>query len=631
MLLAPAVIALASSMSGFGQVLPWGVCAHLGGHEFADRDRELSLMQKAGIRWARADFTWGYFEPQKGHWQFDRYDQLLQSAERYGVNLLPILCYNVDWAFPAHEHLDDWCEYVRTVVGRYRDRIRYWEVWNEPNIGFWKPKPDAEQYARLLVASYKAIKDVAPEAQVLFGGTSGVPLGYIKQVFDHGAFDAFDVLAVHPYRYPAAPELRGIPEDLQAVSKLVDKYGGGKPLWITEFGWPTHINPVVDDREFLRSLIRYAAALRFPDRQEIRAAVLFEEGLPGADRAFVEQLVERLKELDGWQVELVDLRTLGRLDPRTTQVLILPTGEHYPADYFDQIIQFVRDGGLLVHLGGVPFYYADRRKGNRWETPVAGEVAREALHVGWKAWWTQQGVPREASRAQVVPPANTAIKLPVGGKIKSYRWLTNTRLKPGDKFVPLLAAYNGKTLVGYPVVVYLYDSDLKGGLLSVCLDLGRRGVSEERQALYLPRAFMVALGSGVQNVFWYEFRDGGPDPTYNEHRFGIVHLDMTPKPAYHAYAAMTRALGVGRFLGTLDVGDGTFCYVFDTGKATKTAALWRAEGLATVRLRVAGTDVKSVDHLGHPIELRRTGAVIEVSASESVTYITGITEVSAVR
>lgn len=155
----------ASALSA--DIVPFGVCAHLHrGDEFRDHERELRTMEEAGIRWARTDFSWGYFEPQNDKWRFENYDAIIAAAKKHNVHLLPILCYNVDWAFPAHDHLDDWCDYVRTVVGRYKDVLKHWEVWNEPNIGFWKPEPDPEQYARLLAATHKTIKQTDPEAQV---------------------------------------------------------------------------------------------------------------------------------------------------------------------------------------------------------------------------------------------------------------------------------------------------------------------------------------------------------------------------------------------------------------------------------------------------------------------------------
>ncbi|MGQ9733144.1 MAG: hypothetical protein ACUVX8_17950, partial [Candidatus Zipacnadales bacterium] len=355
-LLAIAVLT-ALALPALAEVIPFGVCAHLArGDEFNEHEQELQLMEEAGIRWARADWTWGYFEPQDNQWRFDAYDTVVATAKRHHVNLLPILCYNVEWAFPAHEHLDQWCDYVKTVAERYQNDLRYWEVWNEPNIGFWQPEPNPAQYTDLLIATYRTIKEVNPDLQVVYGGTAGIPFEFIRQTFELGAYQAFDVMAIHPYRYPQVPEYSNLVEDLQKTWALMEEFGPRKPLWITEFGWPTHITPAIHDPHFLPQLIRYSATLRFPNRSNFRAAVLHAASAPGfgALGLAVNQALDALPDVSS---RLVALEEIADLNPAETQILVMPTGEHYPFDYYDEMLAFVRQGGLLVHLGGVPFYY----------------------------------------------------------------------------------------------------------------------------------------------------------------------------------------------------------------------------------------------------------------------------------
>jgi hypothetical protein len=145
--------------------------------------------------------------------------------------------------------------------------------------------------------------------------------------------------------------------------------------------------------------------------------------------------------------------------------------------------------------------------------------------------------------------------------------------------------------------------------------------------LYLPRAIMLALGEGLQRIFWYEFRDGGTDPTYNEHRFGIIHLDLSPKPAYYSYQALMRALGDADSVGKLDVGEGNYCYVFDAGD-TKTAAVWRPEGTATLTLQVSGDGIMLRDHHGDEIAPDMRGDTLELTVGPKARYVTGLQAVS---
>ena len=74
---------------------------------------------------------------------------------------------------------------------------------------------------------------------------------------------------------------------------------------------------------------------------------------------------------------------------------------------------------------------------------------------------------------------------------------------------------------------------------SVTLDL-------RSAADYLVRTHVCALACGVERLAWYQFQDGvwhsrRPDPTDLEYSFGLVYTDLTPKPAFVAYAERLQA------------------------------------------------------------------------------------------
>lgn len=225
---------------------PYGVCAHVSrGDERPLAQKEFALMREAGIVWVRTDFDWSGVERGPGKWTFDHLDAVVEWAEAAGICLLPILDYDVPWARPAYRHLDAWLEYVRRVVSRYKDRLRYWEVWNEPNLeGFWRDKPDPANYVTLLRATYQEIKRIDPQLVVVLGGMAGIPWQYLEGVYEAGGKEFFDVMNVHPYRYPQAPEPARLAEDLRRLRELMHRFGDSqKPIWITEIGWPTHVGP----------------------------------------------------------------------------------------------------------------------------------------------------------------------------------------------------------------------------------------------------------------------------------------------------------------------------------------------------------------------------------------------------
>ena len=70
----------------------------------------------------------------------------------------------------------------------------------------------------------------------------------------------------------------------------------------------------------------------------------------------------------------------------------------------------------------------------------------------------------------------------------------------------------------------------------------KRGVSLETQAAFAARQQLSNLLNGVPLSIWYDWKNDGPDPNENEHNFGTVLPDLTPKPAYLAIRTLTQEL-----------------------------------------------------------------------------------------
>jgi polysaccharide biosynthesis protein PslG len=70
----------------------------------------------------------------------------------------------------------------------------------------------------------------------------------------------------------------------------------------------------------------------------------------------------------------------------------------------------------------------------------------------------------------------------------------------------------------------------------------KKGVSLETQAAFAARQQLSNLLNGVPLSIWYDWKNDGPDPNENEHNFGTVLPDLTPKPAYLALKTLTREL-----------------------------------------------------------------------------------------
>jgi hypothetical protein len=65
------------------------------------------------------------------------------------------------------------------------------------------------------------------------------------------------------------------------------------------------------------------------------------------------------------------------------------------------------------------------------------------------------------------------------------------------------------------------------------------GTSEETQAVYILRRLLESEAAGVEHTFIYDFKDDGADLFSHEQNFGLVHNDLSAKPAYSGLQRLT--------------------------------------------------------------------------------------------
>ncbi|MCA9774180.1 MAG: tetratricopeptide repeat protein [Myxococcales bacterium] len=115
-------------------------------------------LSEMGGRWSRIPLGWGQIERTKGTYDWDGFDKVLARAERYGVELVPTLVWTSNksdfflgipcWAGShAVGPPSDWADFYRfagAAAARYKGRVHYWSVWNEPNLDHhWGGDADA--------------------------------------------------------------------------------------------------------------------------------------------------------------------------------------------------------------------------------------------------------------------------------------------------------------------------------------------------------------------------------------------------------------------------------------------------------------------------------------------------------
>jgi hypothetical protein len=245
-------------------VLPQGVGVNI--HFTRGHTRDLDLIAAAGFKFIRMDFGWGGIERKKGEYNWADYDELTADLEKRGLRAIYILDYSNplyeetvtsknplngrehrDVASPQHpESLAAFARWAAAAARHFIGRRIIWEIWNEPNISFWKPKPDVQQYTTLALAAAKAVRAADPNATIIGPATSEVPVKFIEEFFAAGALAHLDAVSVHPYRsYRKGPETAV--EDYGKLRALIEKHAPTPakrklPIISGEWGYSTSTN-----------------------------------------------------------------------------------------------------------------------------------------------------------------------------------------------------------------------------------------------------------------------------------------------------------------------------------------------------------------------------------------------------
>ncbi len=210
----------------------------------------MEFMQKAGVKIMRDEMYWSNVEREKGKIIIpENYKQNVDITLAHGMELLIILDYGNKFYDSGKspntpEGRAAFTNYCYTIVSTFRGKIKYFEIWNEPNITeFWKPQPNPTDYALLLQEAYKACKSANPDCVIVGGVTSGVDIDFLDKVFAAGGVQNMDILSLHPYRGDAPENGNSLITQLQKANELLKKYKKPMHIWMTEMGYPTHKGP----------------------------------------------------------------------------------------------------------------------------------------------------------------------------------------------------------------------------------------------------------------------------------------------------------------------------------------------------------------------------------------------------
>lgn len=242
----------------------------------AHPEKRIEMLAQAGVRLFRdhdAGYevtSWYLLEPEKGKWDFAEADYRMAVYEKHQIELLPCLGrinflepterearymtrHWPDWIAPRCRRVtdypdytwknvrgritlppvDEWRNYIRKVAEHFKGRIRYYEIFNEPNgvMG-------AADYLIYCRSAYEEVKQTDPAARVIglcvttdMGSTTDQ---FVGDFLTLGGDRAMDIASFHPYQGRELSSLTPADRYIENFRNLLRKAGRDFPVWNTE-------------------------------------------------------------------------------------------------------------------------------------------------------------------------------------------------------------------------------------------------------------------------------------------------------------------------------------------------------------------------------------------------------------
>lgn len=210
------------------------------------------FLESLGAKWVRIQSGWARTESEKGVYRFEWLDEIVDSLLEHGLIPWMCLCYgnelydkttcNKTGAVGCPPVLTEeakaaWDRYVRATAEHYRGRVKYYEVWNEPDGPWcWKHGPSGTEYGEYVVRTGKVIRTADPSAKILAGATCMRELDFLCDALEAGMGDWIDDVTYHNYSTDIE---NGVTEVMLARRALINRFNPAIGIIQGESGAPS--------------------------------------------------------------------------------------------------------------------------------------------------------------------------------------------------------------------------------------------------------------------------------------------------------------------------------------------------------------------------------------------------------
>jgi len=252
----------------------------------SDKQAMIAKIKKAGFGWVREEYT--YTLPMN----YFPFDQAYKRIVPAGLNILGLLTY----PGPEQSH-EVWKKYVTETVDRY-PAVSAWEIMNEADNYL-----SAADYTVYLKEASEIIRAKSNKRIICTGITARVGDNqFWDGIAEAGGWDAFDGIGLHIYHfgdpYQDTNDNGTFAQEIQKTIDSANKNGGGKTIWVTEFGYDTNDYSQADQAKWLVESLSIMKAMPEVERGFVFRLYEHDNGLGLLDKDYSEK--ESFNALKNW-------------------------------------------------------------------------------------------------------------------------------------------------------------------------------------------------------------------------------------------------------------------------------------------------------------------------------------------
>lgn len=120
--------------------------------------------------------------------------------------------------------------FVRNVMTRYKGKIFYYIIDNEPDLDYGNGTMSAQECVDMTRIAYEAARSIDPQIRIESPPISGVESSLLNEMLDAGIDKVSDYIGIHAYGGQIADSRFGFPW------KVLEQHGVRKPIAISESG-----------------------------------------------------------------------------------------------------------------------------------------------------------------------------------------------------------------------------------------------------------------------------------------------------------------------------------------------------------------------------------------------------------